>query len=195
MAVRRPVPMTVVAGDLNTFGPPGLQLWRRLGAAASEPGWLTSRARSDARTDRAEAGRDISRQSFRRVLARGRSTSERQITSPCSSTPSFRAVLRVARHLVVMHIDGLGADSLEEALREGDMPFTKHLIDDEGYAVHRYRCGVPVDNPFVQAGILYATTPRYQASAGGTASAVSSCSLAPVVVQEGGGQYFHAAGR
>jgi len=50
MAVRRPVPMTVVAGDLNTFGPPGLQLWRRLGAAAARPGWLTSRARSDART-------------------------------------------------------------------------------------------------------------------------------------------------
>jgi hypothetical protein len=54
-----------------------------------------------------------------------------------------------------MHIDGLGADSLEEALREGDMPFTQHLIDDEGYAVHRYRCGVPSTTPFVQAGILY----------------------------------------
>jgi len=54
-----------------------------------------------------------------------------------------------------MHIDGLGADSLEEALREGDMPFTQHLINDEGYAVHRYRCGVPSTTPFVQAGILY----------------------------------------
>jgi hypothetical protein len=54
-----------------------------------------------------------------------------------------------------MHIDGLGADSLEEALREGDMPFTQHLINDEDYAVHRYRCGVPSTTPFVQAGILY----------------------------------------
>jgi hypothetical protein len=54
-----------------------------------------------------------------------------------------------------MHVDGLGADSLEEALRVGDMPFTQHLIDAEGYAVHRYRCGLPSTTPFVQAGILY----------------------------------------
>jgi endonuclease/exonuclease/phosphatase family metal-dependent hydrolase len=38
MTARLPVPVTVVAGDLNTFGPPGLQLWRRLAAAASEAG-------------------------------------------------------------------------------------------------------------------------------------------------------------
>src|SRR5437660_10085567 len=57
--------------------------------------------------------------------------------------------------LVVLHIDGLGADSLEEALRAGCMPFTKHLIDGEGYEIHRYRCGLPSTTPFVQAGILY----------------------------------------
>jgi endonuclease/exonuclease/phosphatase family metal-dependent hydrolase len=38
MAARPPVPLTVVAGDLNTFGPPAWQLWRRLHAAASEAG-------------------------------------------------------------------------------------------------------------------------------------------------------------
>jgi hypothetical protein len=57
--------------------------------------------------------------------------------------------------LVVLHIDGLGADSLEEALRKGLMPFTKHLMDKEGYGIHRYRCGVPSTTPFAQAGILY----------------------------------------
>jgi len=57
--------------------------------------------------------------------------------------------------LVVLHIDGLGADSLEEALRAGLMPFTQHLIDGEGYEIHRYRCGLPSTTPFVQAGILY----------------------------------------
>ncbi len=61
----------------------------------------------------------------------------------------------MARHLVVMHIDGLGADSLEQALRDGDMPFVQHLIDAEGYEVSRYRCGLPSTTPFVQAGILY----------------------------------------
>jgi endonuclease/exonuclease/phosphatase family metal-dependent hydrolase len=30
--------VTVVAGDLNTFGPPAWQLWRRLHAAATEAG-------------------------------------------------------------------------------------------------------------------------------------------------------------
>jgi endonuclease/exonuclease/phosphatase family metal-dependent hydrolase len=38
MAARPPVPLTLVAGDLNTFGPPGLRLWRRLTAVASEAG-------------------------------------------------------------------------------------------------------------------------------------------------------------
>jgi Type I phosphodiesterase / nucleotide pyrophosphatase len=59
------------------------------------------------------------------------------------------------RGLVVIHVDGLGADSLEQALREGDMPFTKSLMETEGYEVHRYQCGIPSTTPFVQAGILY----------------------------------------
>jgi hypothetical protein len=57
--------------------------------------------------------------------------------------------------LVVVHVDGLGADSLEQALREGDMPFTRNLIEAEGYEVHRYRSGIPSTTPFAQAGILY----------------------------------------
>jgi hypothetical protein len=61
----------------------------------------------------------------------------------------------VGRGLVVLHIDGLGADSLEEALREGDLPFTKRLMEEEGYDIHRYRVGVPSTTPFAQAGILY----------------------------------------
>jgi endonuclease/exonuclease/phosphatase family metal-dependent hydrolase len=38
MRERRPVPLTVLAGDLNTFGPPRLQLWRRIRSAAHEAG-------------------------------------------------------------------------------------------------------------------------------------------------------------
>jgi endonuclease/exonuclease/phosphatase family metal-dependent hydrolase len=40
MATRPQVPLTLVAGDLNTFGPPALQLWRRLAATAQEAGLL-----------------------------------------------------------------------------------------------------------------------------------------------------------
>ena len=38
MAARPHVPLTVVAGDLNTFGPPRLQLWRRIRASAHDAG-------------------------------------------------------------------------------------------------------------------------------------------------------------
>jgi endonuclease/exonuclease/phosphatase family metal-dependent hydrolase len=38
MADRPAVPLTIIAGDLNTFGPPRLQLWRRIRAAAHEAG-------------------------------------------------------------------------------------------------------------------------------------------------------------
>jgi hypothetical protein len=62
---------------------------------------------------------------------------------------------QAGRGLVVIHVDGLGADSLEHAFRDGDMPFTKSLMDSEGYQIHRYRCGIPSTTPFVQAGILY----------------------------------------
>jgi endonuclease/exonuclease/phosphatase family metal-dependent hydrolase len=38
MGSRPSVPLTILAGDMNTFGPPRLQLWRRLRAAAHEAG-------------------------------------------------------------------------------------------------------------------------------------------------------------
>lgn len=43
------VPLTLVAGDLNTFGPPRLQLWRRIRAAAHDAG-LTELTRGLRRT-------------------------------------------------------------------------------------------------------------------------------------------------
>jgi endonuclease/exonuclease/phosphatase family metal-dependent hydrolase len=38
MTARPPVPLTLLAGDLNTFGPPRLVLWRKLRAAAHAAG-------------------------------------------------------------------------------------------------------------------------------------------------------------
>ena len=38
MEARRPVPLTVIAGDLNTFGPVRPHLWRRLASAADKAG-------------------------------------------------------------------------------------------------------------------------------------------------------------
>ena len=38
MRARPPAPLTLVAGDLNTFGPPRLQMWRRIRASARAAG-------------------------------------------------------------------------------------------------------------------------------------------------------------
>jgi endonuclease/exonuclease/phosphatase (EEP) superfamily protein YafD len=38
LAARQRVPLTILAGDLNTFGPPRPRLWRRLRAAAHDAG-------------------------------------------------------------------------------------------------------------------------------------------------------------
>lgn len=40
MAARAQVPLTLVAGDLNTFGPPRLRLWRRIRATAHDAGLI-----------------------------------------------------------------------------------------------------------------------------------------------------------
>lgn len=57
--------------------------------------------------------------------------------------------------LVILHIDGLSAGMLERAVKDGRMPFVRHLLEAEGYEVLRYRCGIPSTTPFAQAGILY----------------------------------------
>src|ERR1700692_4950964 len=61
----------------------------------------------------------------------------------------------MGKGLVILHIDGLSAHTLERALAAGRMPHTPSLIESEGYEVHRYRCGIPSTTPFAQAGILY----------------------------------------
>ncbi|HYS97061.1 MAG TPA: alkaline phosphatase family protein [Candidatus Dormibacteraeota bacterium] len=61
----------------------------------------------------------------------------------------------MARKLVVLHIDGVSANTLQKALDAGDMPHLQHLIDSEAYEIHPYRCGLPSTTPFGQAGVLY----------------------------------------
>jgi hypothetical protein len=63
--------------------------------------------------------------------------------------------MTLRRRLVVLHIDGLSANTLEKAVHDGEMPFVMHLIETEGYELHRYRCGLPSTTPYAQAGILY----------------------------------------
>lgn len=63
--------------------------------------------------------------------------------------------MKQEKGLVILHIDGLGHHYLIKALEQGRMPFVQHLLQEEGYEVLRYRCGLPSTTPFCQAGILY----------------------------------------
>src|SRR5512143_1318791 len=57
--------------------------------------------------------------------------------------------------LVMIQIDGLGEAVLRRALDEGRMPFTRHLIEGEGYTVHSLYAGLPSNTPAVQAELFY----------------------------------------
>ena len=57
--------------------------------------------------------------------------------------------------LVIIHVDGLAYRYLQQALGEGRMPFTQHLIEREGYRALPWRCGIPSTTPYVQAGLMF----------------------------------------
>ncbi len=57
--------------------------------------------------------------------------------------------------LVIIHVDGLGYRYLHKAMADGYMPFMQQLIARENYAPLRWRCGVPSNTPFVQAGLMF----------------------------------------
>src|SRR4029077_5049635 len=100
--------------------------------------------------DSAEARRDLRRRRGR--LYAPRVDAERASLGPRACV---RRPVTLGRKLVILHIDGLGADMLERSLAGGRMPNLRRLIDTEGYVIHRYRCGLPSTTPFAQAGILY----------------------------------------
>ncbi len=57
--------------------------------------------------------------------------------------------------LVLMQIDGLGYDVVQRAMREGRMPFLKHLLDNEDQQLHPMYTGMPSSTPGFQAEFFY----------------------------------------
>lgn len=57
--------------------------------------------------------------------------------------------------LIVIQIDGLGYDVLERAMKRGDAPFLRSLVQHNGYAFHSYFCGVPSITTAVEAELMY----------------------------------------
>lgn len=59
------------------------------------------------------------------------------------------------RGFVIIEIDGLAYDYLQQALRQGYLPYLSRLIHGGRLKLARWRCGLPSTTPASQAGILY----------------------------------------
>ncbi|HEX5830715.1 MAG TPA: alkaline phosphatase family protein [Gemmatimonadaceae bacterium] len=59
------------------------------------------------------------------------------------------------RGLIVLQIDALAYADLRRALRRGDCPTIARLLDEEGYRLRRWFCGLPSATPYCQAGIFH----------------------------------------
>jgi endonuclease/exonuclease/phosphatase family metal-dependent hydrolase len=57
--------------------------------------------------------------------------------------------------LILVQIDGLGEEVLRCALADGQMPFTRHLVDDEGYRLHSLYSGLTSNTPGFQAELFH----------------------------------------
>lgn len=67
--------------------------------------------------------------------------------------------------LVLLQIDGLARTQFERALRQGRMPFLKHLAEQQGYVLTDMYAGVPSTTPAVQAELFFgvrAAVPSFQ---------------------------------
>lgn len=57
--------------------------------------------------------------------------------------------------LVLIQIDGFSKSTLETALNRNEMPFLKHLIENEKYRLHSYYSGLPSTTPSIQGELFY----------------------------------------
>jgi type I phosphodiesterase/nucleotide pyrophosphatase len=66
-----------------------------------------------------------------------------------------RPPLPSGRRMLLLHLDGVGRNQLDAALREGYAPNVAQLLDSGRYLVSNCRAGAPTSTPAFQAGLLY----------------------------------------
>jgi endonuclease/exonuclease/phosphatase family metal-dependent hydrolase len=59
------------------------------------------------------------------------------------------------RGMVLLQINGLSRPEMETAMRHGQLPFLKRLLDKQHYELHSMYSGLPSSTPAVQAELLY----------------------------------------
>jgi hypothetical protein len=63
------------------------------------------------------------------------------------------------KRLLIVQIDGLSRSVLEQALRQGYMPFVQRLIARAGYRLHPMAVGMPTSTPAFQMAAMYGVRP------------------------------------
>ncbi len=59
------------------------------------------------------------------------------------------------RGFIILQIDGLAYDYLREAMERGYTPYLRRLVQEEGWNLIPWYCGLPSTTPAVQAAILF----------------------------------------
>ena len=59
------------------------------------------------------------------------------------------------RGLVMLQVDALAYADLKRAIARGDSPTIANLLDEQGFALRRWFCGLPSATPYCQAGIFH----------------------------------------
>ncbi len=59
------------------------------------------------------------------------------------------------RGLIVLQVDALAYSDLRRALELGYCPTIAHLLNDRGFSIRRWFCGLPSATPYCQAGIFH----------------------------------------
>ena len=57
--------------------------------------------------------------------------------------------------LVMLEIDGCSYYHMQDAIKNGQMPHMKRLMEEQGYELSRVDCGIPSQTSACQAGILF----------------------------------------
>jgi len=85
---------------------------------------------------------------WRRAISRSALLS-RLLRLPVSEGPATRP------GLVMIQIDGLSRPQFERALKSGELPFMRRLLEREHYRLHSHYSGLPSTTPAVQGELFY----------------------------------------
>ncbi len=77
------------------------------------------------------------------------------IAEQLAKREDFFAYETTTQGIIMLEIDGLSYHHIKKAIEEGWMPTLKRMMDEEGYQLTRFDCGLPSQTSACQAGIMF----------------------------------------